>query len=271
MSNAPLPRPRLRDDFRKRLRAELMNEAVALAEERRSRSRSLAQRLRWWIAGPRLRAAAVLATLVVMLGVGAGAAAAGSLPGDPAFGLKRAAEQLQVVLAPTQEAKVQVLAAQAQQRLDDLARSADLPAKAPSASAEYEAAVQRFAAAVEALRSAEPGAKHDAVDRVVQDARDKDLPVLEDLKDRLPADAQPGIERAIDAQEKLAPTAAPGGDHRPSARPTKSPERDERGATPSPRETERPRATTSPRPRETEAPRATETSRGERPSETPDR
>ncbi|MDE3113759.1 MAG: hypothetical protein KGN00_12615 [Chloroflexota bacterium] len=264
MSGAPLPPPRLRDDFRKRLRAELMNEAVALAEERRLSSRTFARRLRWWIAGPRLRAAAVVATLVVMLGAGAGAAAAGSLPGDPGYGLKRAAEQVQLALAPTPEARVQVLATQAQRRLDELTRTADEPAKAPTASAEYEAAVQRFAAAVEALRSAEPGAKHEAVDQVVNDARDKDVPVLEDLKDRLPADAQQGIDRAIDAQEKLAPSSD---DRRPSARPTRTPERER--ATEAPRETERPRATTTSRPRESEGPRPTETPRGDQPSESP--
>ncbi len=247
MSGGPLPRPRLRDDMRKRLRAELMNEAVALAEERRLRSRSLGQRLRWWILGPRLRAVVVVATLVVMLAAGAGAAAAGSLPGDPAFGLKRAAEQIQVAFAPTPEARVRILAAQAARRLDDLGRAAELPNKAPTASAEYEAAVQRFAAAVEALRSAEPGTAHDAVDQVVQNAREKDLPVLEDLKDRLPADAQRGIERAIDTQEQLAPTAAPG-EQRPSARPSRSPERDDHGASPGARESCRSLSSGSPRP-----------------------
>ncbi len=268
MSDARLPRPRLRDDFRKRLRSELMNEAVALAEERRLRSRSFAQRLRWWIVGPRLRAIAVVATLVVMLVGGAGAAAAGSLPGDPGFGVKRAVEQLELALAPTGEAKVQILATQVQRRLDDLTRAADLPDKAPTASAEYEAAVNRFAAAVEALRTSEPGAKHDAVDQVVQDARDKHLPVLEDLKERVPAGAKDGIDRAIDAEQKLSP--GDGDEHaKPTARPTRTPDRDDHGASPSPRETERPRTTATPRP--TEAPRATETSRGDRATETPHR
>lgn len=274
MSGTRLPRPRLSDDVRKRLRADLMNEAVALAEERRQRSASLPARLRWWTRGPRLRAVAVVATLVVMLVGGAGAAAAGSLPGDPAFGLKRVAEEVELALAPTDDAKVQVLATQAQRRLDDLARTTDQPAKAPTASVEYEAAVKRFAAAVEALRSAQPGTKHDAVEQVVEDAREKHVPVLEDLRQRLPAGAQKGIERAIDEQEKLSPTAAPGDRGRPTARPTRTPEpseqkKDEHTPAPTARETERPRPTITPRP--TETPRATETSRGERPTETPHR
>lgn len=273
MSDMRLPRPQLRDDVRKRLRAELMNEAVALAEERRLRSRSLAARLRWWIAGPRLRAVAVIATLVVMLVAGAGAAAAGSLAGDPAFGLKRAAEEVQLAFAATDDARVQMLAAQAQRRLDELTRTADRPDRSPTASAEYEAAVKRFAAAVEALRTAEPGTTHDAVEQVVEDAREKHIPVLEDLKQRLPEAAKDGIDRAIDEQEKLSPS----GSERPhpTARPTKSPEpgdrRDDRTASPTGRETERPRPTPSPTPRQTEAPRATETSRGDRPTETPHR
>jgi uncharacterized protein DUF5667 len=270
MSDMRLPRPQLRDDVRKRLRADLMNEAVALAEERRLRSRSFAQRLRWWSA-PRLRAVAVIATLVVMLVAGAGAAAAGSIPGDPAFGLKRAAEEVQLAFATTDDARVQLLAAQAQRRLDELTLTADRPDRSPTASAEYEAAVKRFAAAVEALRTAEPGTKHDAVEQVVEDAREKHIPVLEDLKQRLPEAAQDGIDRAIDEQEKLAPS----GTQRPhpTARPTKSPEpgdkQDDRGASPTRGGTERPRPT--PTPRQTEAPRATETSRGERPTETPHR
>ncbi|MBU6424351.1 MAG: hypothetical protein KGQ88_09980, partial [Chloroflexi bacterium] len=183
---------------------------------------------------------------------------------DPAFGLKRAAEQLQVALAPTAQARVQILAAQVQDRLSDLQRSADVPAKAPTATTEYEAAVQRFAAAVQALRRSEPAQRHDAVDQVVENARHRDLPVLEDLKERLPADAQQGIQRAIDAQEQLAPPSTD--DHPPSAAPAQTPERER--ATEAPRESERPQATGSPRPRETDAPRATETQRA---SESPAR
>ena len=245
MSGAKLPRPLLRDDFRKRLRADLMNEAVVLAEERRQRRSSPWLRVATWWAESPLRPVAVAATLVAVLIAGAGTAAAGSLPGDPTFALKQAAEQVELALAPSADAKVQVLATQAQRRLDDLARTSERPEKAPTASVAYEAAVMRFAAAVEALRAAQPGTKHEAVEQVVEAAHDKHIEVLEDLKERLPEPAQQGIERAIHEHEKL------------------SPGRPER-----PRPTERPGGVPT-RPTETPRLRATEAPRGGRPSLSP--
>lgn len=238
MSGARLPRPALREDFRKRLRADLMNEAVALAEERRLRRSSFAFRLAGWWAGP-VRPIVVGATLVAVLIAGAGTAAAGSVSGDPAFFLKQAAEQVELALADSDEAKVQVLATQAQRRLDELARTSDRPDRAPTASSAYEAAVAKFVAAVEALRATEGDAsKRDAVERVVDAARNKHLEVLEDLKDRLPDPAKEKIEQAIDEQQKLSP-GNPDRPGRPSERPGVVPAR--------PSETPRPRATETPR------------------------
>lgn len=230
MNDMRLPRPMPRDEFRKRLRADLINEAVALAEERRLRRPSIADRLTTLLA-LRMRPIAVSATLVAVLLAGSGVAAAGSLPGDPAFALKRAAEQIELVFAPSEDAKVRVLQAQAERRLEELGQSASRPDKAPTASAEYEAAVQRLAAAIDALRSAEPGAKRDAVEQVVEAARDKHVQVLETLRERLPENAQERIERALEQHERI--------------------KKDERG------------------PRETERQRAAETPRGGRPSAAP--
>ena len=245
MSGSRLPRPAMRDDFRKRLRADLMNEAVALAEERRARDRSpILRALSWWSSS--MRPVVVAATLVLVLIAGAGTAAAGSVSGDPTFVLKQVAEQVELALATSDEAKVQVLAAQAQRRLDELARTSDRPEKAPTASTAYESAVERFVQAVEALRSAEPAVKHEAVDKVVDAATDKHIQVLEDIKDRLPAPAQEKIERAIQEHEKIAP-GKPERTPRPSERP---------GSVPG-------------KPTETATPRATETPRGGRPSQLP--
>ena len=240
MSDMRMPRPRTTDEFRKRLRAELMNEAVALAEERRLRRRSITARFAdWWSAGT-LRPIAVTAALGLVLLAGAGSAAAGSLPGEPAFVLKQAAEQVELALAPGDEAKVNVLVAQAQRRLDDLQRASDRPDRSPTASDAYEAAVAKFAAAVEALRVATPETKHDAVEKVVEAARDKHVEVLEELKDRLPAPAQRKIERAIEEHEQLAGPAKPDRP-RPSERPGGAPSR------PTPAESARPRASETPR------------------------
>ena len=204
MSHVRLPRPSPRDEFRKRLRADLMNEAVALAEERRLRRVSLPARILTLVT-VRLRPVAVAATLVAMLLGGAGVAAAGSVPGDPAFALKRAAEEVELALAPDEDAKVEVLAKQTERRLEELGRSAARPDKAPTASAEYEAAVKKLAAAVAALRDAPAGQKREAVEQVVEAARDKHVQVLEELKERLPDEAKRGIERAIEQQKGIAP------------------------------------------------------------------
>jgi uncharacterized protein DUF5667 len=262
--NGPLQRPQLRAEFRKRLRADLMNEAVALAEERRARSRSLGQRISALLLAPQLRAVAVVATLVILLAAGAGAAAASSLPGDPAFAIKRAAEQVEVALAPTPDARVKVLAAQEERRLDELERTVSRPERAPTASAEYEAAVRRFAAAVEALRTAPADERHEDVEQVVEAARDKHIEVLEELRERLPASAQPGIERAIEVQERIVVPAGPA--PHPSTRPERTPgPGDQRRGEPTPPATSR---RTSPR--ETERPRGSETQHPE-PTETPGR
>jgi hypothetical protein len=245
VNESRLPRPAIRDDFRKRLRADLMNEAVALAEERRLRRSSFWLRASSWWSESRLRPTVVAATLVAVLIAGAGTAAAGSIPGDPTFAIKQAAEQVELALAPNDDAKVQVLATQAQRRLDELSRTSERPDKSPTASTAYEAAVEKFAAAVEALRAATPGTKHQAVEAVVEAAHDKHIEVLEDLKDRLPAPAQEKVERAIQEHEKLSPGRPDR--PRPSERPGSAP------AVPS----------------ETPRIRATETPRGGRPSVTP--
>lgn len=198
------PRPSPRDEFRKRLRADLMNEAVALAEERRLRRATLGARLLTFMT-VRMRPVAVAATLVAVLLAGAGAAAAGSIPGEPAFALKRAAEEVELALAPDEAAKVEVLTKQTERRLEELGRTAARPDKAPTASAAYEAAVKKLAAAVAALRDAPPGEKREAVEQVVEAARDKHVEVLEQLKDRLPDEAKRGIERAIEQQQRIAP------------------------------------------------------------------
>jgi len=229
VSDLRLERPVMRADARKRLRARLMSEAVLLAEERRARR---ASPLAWWVA--RLRPVAVVAAFALALIGGTGVAAAASLPGDPAYPIKRAAEVVELALARSDEQRVQVLAAQTQRRLDELSRAAATRVdKAPTASTEYEAAVERFADAVQELRAAEPSEKHEQVEKVVEAAHDKQVQVLEELKDRVPESAQRGIERAIEKHEELAAPPGKGGE-RPT-RPTASPRAAEtpRGGRPS--------------------------------------
>ena len=158
-----LPRPKLREEFRRELRARLMTEAVtALAPRPRGTA--------WTFLRPAL---AVGIASLVLVG-GAGVAAAGSLPGDLTFGLKRAAEDLQVSLTFDDVQRVQLLAQLADRRVQDLQKVADSERedRAPTAAEEVAQAVARFRAAVDAVQQAAPADKADQVQDLVDTARE---------------------------------------------------------------------------------------------------
>ena len=151
-----LPRPEPRDAFKRALRAQLMAQAPT----------ALARRETVWslVALPQgswLRPAFAVAAVFVLLVAGAGKAAADSLPGDLTFGLKTAAEELQLALALDDTTRLKVLSEDADHRLAELTRAlTSRPEAAPTATAEYAAAVARFTAAVDELRG-KPGTSED--------------------------------------------------------------------------------------------------------------
>lgn len=256
-----LPEPRMREEFRRELRARLMSEAQTV----------LARRDTAWTFGRLFRPALAFAVVALLVAGGAGTAAASSVPGDPAFALKQVAEDIQVSLTFDDVARVQLLAQIADHRLAELEQVADNTQKAPIASQAYADAVARFRAAVDALQQASPPDKADKAQDLADTAREKHLPILDQLQERVPASAKPAIERAVEEQEKDTteeaqhpartprPSRSPEHTDRPTARPT---ERDGGGATETPRPSETSRET----PRPSETPHATETPR---PSETP--
>src|SRR5438105_2417195 len=145
-----LPPPRPRDAFKRALRAQLMAQAPS-ALGRRETAWSVVRWSGW--SGSWLKPAAAFAAIAVLLIGGAGAAAAESLPGDPAFGLKLAAEQLQLALTFDEGARLRILSDAADHRLAELSRAVTArPGSAATATDEYAAAVARFTAAVDALR-----------------------------------------------------------------------------------------------------------------------
>lgn len=149
-----------------------------------------------------MRLRPVLAVLVVfaILAGGAGTAAAGSLPGDAAFGLKRAVEDVQVATAPDDTARLDLLVAQTDRRLGELETLASRGSSAVGvATDEYVAALARVARML-ATVSAEPAtsARDTAIART-QTAAAAHVARLEILAGRLPDAAQQGIQRAIDA------------------------------------------------------------------------
>jgi len=238
MTRGPMPEPRMRDEFRRELRAKLLIEAQTALDPRTRRGAS-------WTAWLRPAMAISLAGAVLL--VGAGAAAAGSLPGDPAFALKQAFEDTQVALTFDDVQRVQLLAQIADRRLSDLQTVTDSQRseKAPTASEAYADAVTRFRAAVDALQQAAPQDKADRAQDVADAARDKHDAILDVLEQKVPDDAKPGIERAKEEEHKDK------GDNQ---------NHDGKG----PRQTGQPSGTRTPEP--TRTPRATETNRStERP------
>lgn len=195
MSDHKLPEPRIRDEFRRELRARLMREAaVTLVPKRRDTA---------WTAW--LRPALAVGLAVVVLIAGAGSAAAGSMPGDVTFGLKRAIEEVRVALTFDDVERVRVLAEIVDERLGELEQVAGRDDKAPTASEEYARAVSRFREAVDTLQQAAPEDKSDRAQDVADAAREKHEIVLEQLKERLSEHAKDSVDRAIEEERRDTP------------------------------------------------------------------
>ena len=192
---ALLARPVMREAFRKQLRARVMVEAAVVFAPDRGRSPFFL-----WL---RPAFAAALITIVAM--AGATSAAASSLPGDPAFGLKRAAEDLRVALTFDEVARVRLLSDLADRRLEELAEVAkQRPSAAPTATAESAGALDRFADAVGELRESDGDDKRAAALAVAEAAREKHIGVLDSLKPKLPVEAQPSLQRVIEKEKQRA-------------------------------------------------------------------
>jgi hypothetical protein len=203
-----LPRPKPRAAFKRSLRAQLMAQAPSLL----SPQETTWTRVTGTFLRPAFRPAMVAAAIALLVLGGAGRAAADSLPGDAAFGLKVAAEQLQLALALDDTTRLRLLAEQADHRLAELAEAVSTrPDAAPTATDAYAAAVQRFTAAVDALQG-KPGTsvdKQTAADDVVDAAHAKHEAVLNELEKTAPASAQQGLERAKQEADKLHPSGRP--------------------------------------------------------------
>ena len=210
-----LPRPEPRDAFKRALRAQLMAAAPAALARRETAWSRFQQSF--------MRPALAVAAVVLVLIAGAGKAAADSLPGDLVFGLKTAAEQVQLALALDDTTRLKVLSEDADHRLAELTRAiTSRPAAAPTATVEYAAAVARLAAAVDELRG-KPGTSADKrteAEDVVDAARAKHEAVLDELKKTAPVEAQEGLERAREEADKLHPSGPP--DRPRSPQPTRT-------------------------------------------------
>jgi hypothetical protein len=214
-----LERPVMREQFRKELRGRLMSEAVVALAPQRGRS--------WF--PTILRPAFAVAALLVLVLAGATSAAASSLPGDPLYAVKRAGEDVRLALTFDDVARTQLLSELTDRRLEELAEIAKKrPSSAPTATQEYADAVNNFADALDKLRDADSEEKRNAAQALAEAARAKHKVVLDEVKDQLPADAQPDVQKVNDnEQERTSPVTNPdrggqgGGGGRPSNAPAK--------------------------------------------------
>jgi hypothetical protein len=234
-----LPRPEPRPGFKRALRAQLMAQAGLLGRRETAWSRFTGGLLR-----PALRPALAVAVVLLLLVTGTGKAAAGSLPGDAVYGLKRVAEELQLVLALDDTTRLRTLAQQADHRLAELAEAvATRPDKSREAETEYATAVKKLTSAVDAVRS-QPNISDDkktAAEDVVDAAFQKHGEVLNDLEKQVAspsqrAEVEQEIERARTESDKLHASDRPARTPEPSAQP-------ERSRSPQPSRSPRPSAT----------------------------
>ena len=214
--------------FRARLRGSLLSAPVAFTAPR---APSLALR-------PVLAPILVLALLAA---TGGGAAAATSLPGDPAFFVKRSVEQVQVTLASDEISRLEVLDAQAEARLVDLETLTARRSNAVGAGVdEYVAASARVAEEVTRVAALAASPRRDAALARAASASADHLARLQSLAGRLPDAAQRGIQRAIEVQQAVHGKSgnAPGHGEAPltptnPGRPTGAPVTPSRGGPPS--------------------------------------
>ncbi|HEY7625340.1 MAG TPA: DUF5667 domain-containing protein [Candidatus Limnocylindria bacterium] len=200
--SALLERPVMRDEFRRELRSRLLSEAAV----------ALAPAPRRWTSLRVLRPVLAAAAAFVLIVVGATGAAASSLPGDALYSVKRASENVVVAFTFDDLARMELLSDIADRRLAELAEIARrTPSGAPTATQEYADAVGRFAEALDKLRTADSADKRDAAKALAEAARAKHKAVLDAVKEGLPQDLQPDVDRVIEDEEQR---TAPNGDER---------------------------------------------------------
>ncbi len=187
-------RPTVPADLRGQLRASLFSAPVVLATAHRP----------IWARGLALRPVLAGLVVVALLLGGGGYAAAGSLPGDSVFALKRAAEETQVALTFDDAARLDARVTQTDRRIDDLQRVAATRMDSLAvAMDEYLAAVDRLDGELRAVIASPATAERAAAIARASAASADHIALLESLARTLPAAAQPGIQRAIAAQQAI--------------------------------------------------------------------
>lgn len=179
-------------------------------------------------ARPRFRVAriAIVAAIVAVLGCGSAvAASAEALPGDPLYGLKRAAERISLAMHRDPTGKAALHLQFAQERLDEIAA---LRAAGEDASGLVDDLEEELNAAEhDALNAQALGRDVEALLAHVQAMFDKHIGVLTGVLEKVGSDqAKEAIQRAIDrANEHKANVRGKSGEHKPEdpGKPTENP------------------------------------------------
>ena len=176
--------------FRRQLHGSLLAAPVTLLP---GRERSLV-----------LRPVLAFTLVLALLAATGGGAAAASLPGDPAFPLKRGVEQVQVALSSDEVARLDTLVTQADSRLVDLETLTARRSNAVAAGVEeYVAASARALDQLTRVVALPASPRRDAALARASGASADHLARLESLAARLPDAAQHGIQRAIQVQQTV--------------------------------------------------------------------
>jgi hypothetical protein len=163
----------------------------------------------------RVRVPITIAACVLISGVTgawAAAAAATSLPGDTAYGLKRAVEQVQLTVATSDEAEVEVLLRLADRRVGEAVR-----AEAAGRLDAVEEAVYGYGDVMEDLAAREPALPEPALRARADRARQVHREVLGALVNSLPPPARAAIQQRLSDSAGPAWETEPG---RPAGVPT---------------------------------------------------
>lgn len=169
-----------------------MNARLASAKPRRAAPRRRPRM--YWLKRPAFALASLALALVLLLsGTGVAYAAAGSLPGDPLYGVKLSLEKAQLRLTFREQARVSFLNHLANQRLQELQfmQQAGRTEGVEIGLSQYGQALDDL---VNELQSADAPGDFEGVSLNLMHHTE----VLQGLLDTAPAAAQPGLENAIE-------------------------------------------------------------------------
>jgi hypothetical protein len=147
----------------------------------------------------------VAATLVVILalvlagGGGIVYAATDSLPGSPLYGVKRATEQAQLFLVPTETGQAELHIKFAQRRLEEVQALAEIKGRVDE---EVLAAIaEETGLALEEINKAPAQDKATLLDKLVS-LTERQQSVLKSVQAQAPQSAQKGLNRALEASQQ---------------------------------------------------------------------